>query len=223
MLANNVANAATGGYKGDHEFYSMYLAQEAQEAEGSPNMPVIERPWTDFSQGVVHETGNQTDLALTGAGFFSVDGPQGALYTRNGSFRISPNGRLVTAEGYAVRGQSGASLTLDPARPFQVSGDGTVRQEGAAVGRLEIAGFQNTAALAKQGNNYFYRSDPDSSPSPATATVEQGKLEASNVGSAEAAVRLVSVMRQFEMLQKAVVLGGEMNRRAIEEVAKVGS
>jgi len=60
-------------------------------------------------------------------------------------------------------------------------------------------------------------------PAPSTATIEQGHLEASNTGSAEAAVRLVSVMRQFEMLQKAASLGAEMNRRAIEEVAKVGS
>jgi flagellar basal-body rod protein FlgG len=79
-------------------------------------------------------------------------------------------------------------------------------------------------SLRKQGSNYFRAEDPSVKPvTPSGTVVEQGKLESSNSGSAEAAVRLVSVMRQFEMLQKAVSLGTEMNRHAVEEVAKVGS
>ena len=90
------------------------------------------------------------------------------------------------------------------------------------IGKLEIVDFTSTAGLSKQGANYFRVTDPAQKPVPATSTmVEQGSLESSNTGTAEAAVRLVSVMRQFEMLQRAVSLGGEMNRRAIEEVAKV--
>ena len=132
------------------------------------------------------------------------------------------NGKLVTSDGYAVRGQQGAPLTVVATLPVQVSSDGTVTQNGAVIGRLEVADFTSTAGLAKQGNNYFRATDPAQKPSaPADTTVEQGHLESSNTGTAEAAVRLISVMRQFEMLQRAVSLGGEMNRRAIEEVAKV--
>src|SRR5207302_9094869 len=102
--------------------------------------------------------------------------------------------------------------------------DGTVTQDGAFVGRLEVADFTSTAGLAKQGSNYFRVIDPAQKPVISSdTTVEQGHLEASNTGTADSAVRLVSVMRQFEMLQKAVSLGAEMNRRAVEEVAKVGS
>src|SRR5947209_20523802 len=82
LLANNVANASTGGYKADREFYSLYAAPEA---EGGQTMPLIEKPWVDLSQGLIHQTGNPLDLALTGRGFFAVAGPNGPLYTRNGS------------------------------------------------------------------------------------------------------------------------------------------
>jgi flagellar basal body rod protein FlgG len=224
LLANNVANASTGGYKADREFYSLYVSSEAADMEPPATMPVIERPWVDHSQGVVHPTGNPLDVALTGKGFFAVNGPSGPLYTRNGNFRLAADGRLVTADGYAVRSTSGTPLTLQGSRPVEIGADGLVRQDGAIMGGLEIADFTSTAGLVKQGSNYFRPADPTAKSVPATGTtVDQGKLEASNTGSAEAAVRLVSVMRQFEMLQKAAALGAEMNRRAVEEVAKVGA
>ena len=224
LLANNVANASTGGYKADREFYSLYVAPEAQDNNPLSTMPVIEKPWIDLSQGMVHSTGNPLDLALSGKGFFAIQGPGGPLYTRNGNFRAAPDGKLVTSDGYAVRSSKSAPIILQPGRPIDISSDGSVRQDGTLIGQLEIVDFTSTAGLSKQGSNYFRVSDPAVRPAPASGTaIEQGKLEASNTGTADAAVRLISVMRQFEMLQKAVSLGAEMNRRAVEEVAKVGS
>ncbi len=224
MLANNMANASTGGYKSDREFYSLYVAPEAADANTPATMPLIDRPWTDFSQGALRATGNSLDVALAGKGFFTVNGPSGPLYTRNGSFRTSSGGALVTAEGYPVRGTGGAPLNIDAARSLEISPDGTVTQQGTVIGQLEIADFTSTAGLAKHGNNYFRAAQPPSrSTLPADTTVRQGHLEDSNAGSAEAAVRLIGVMRQFEMLQKAVSLGADMNQRAIQEVARVGS
>jgi flagellar basal-body rod protein FlgF len=221
LLANNVANASTGGYKADREFYSLY---QAAEADDSGSMPLIERPWIDHTQGPIHSTGSPFDLAISGKGFFVVDGPSGPLYTRNGGFQLSAAGRLVTSEGYPVRNTNGGALDLQSALPVEISKDGTVVQSGNAVGQIETADFASTSGLAKQGANYFRNVDPSVKPAAASgASIEQGKLEGSNTGSAESAVRLVSVMRQFEMLQRAVTLGAEMNRRAIEEVAKVGS
>jgi len=222
LLANNVANAGTGGYKADREFYSLYVAPEAAGEDPTATMPVIERPWVDHSQGTIHTTGNPLDLALSGRGFFAVNGPSGPLYTRNGNFRLAADGRLVTGEGYAVRGQEGAPLTVAGTLPVEVAADGAVTQDGNVIGHLEIVDFTSTGALSKQGANYFRVTDPGQAASaPADTSVEQGQLEASNTGSAEGAVRLVSVMRQFEMLQRAISLGSEMNRHAIEEVAKV--
>jgi flagellar basal-body rod protein FlgF len=222
LLANNIANANTGGYKADREFYSLYVAPEAQESDTLGAMPVIERHYTDLSQGVITSTGNPLDVALSGQGFFSVTGPNGTLYTRNGSFRVSADGKLVTADGYAVQGVGAPNLTLDASRPVDIASDGTIQQQGAVVGQLAISEISNTGGLNKQGSNYFRITDPTVKPAAAAATtIEQRKLETSNSGGTEGAVRLVSVMRQFEMLQKAVALGAEMNRRAVEEVAKI--
>lgn len=220
LLANNVANAATGGYKADREFYGLYAAAES---DGESAMPLIERPWIDLSQGTIQATENPLDLALSGRGFFAVNGSAGPLYTRNGNFRLGPDGRLLTAEGYSLRGTAGAPIVLQPGRSVDITADGTIQQDGAAVAKLEIVDFAPADGLAKQGTNYFRPTDANAKPTLSTATVAQGKLEASNTGSAESAVRLVSVMRQFEMLQKAVNLGGEMNRAAIEQVARVGN
>src|SRR5919112_6207083 len=99
MLANNIANSATAGYKVDREFYSIY--QDA-EAAGGALSPVIDKPWTDFSQGQLQATGRPLDVALDGKGFFAVNGPSGPLYTRNGAFRITSARDVTSAEGYPV-------------------------------------------------------------------------------------------------------------------------
>ena len=223
LLANNVANASTGGYKADREFYSLYVAPEAADNDSSSTMPVIEKQWTDFSQGLVQQTGNPLDVALSGKGFFAVQSSRGTLYTRNGNFQLAADGRLVTTDGYDVRGTGGAPLTLNGSRPIEISSDGTVKQDGTVIGQLEIVDFTSAGALGKQGNNYFRVSDPTLQPSVSSGvSVQQGRLEASNSGAAESAVRLVSILRQFEMLQKATALGFDMSKQAIEQVAKVG-
>jgi len=221
MLANNLANTETGGYKTDREFYNLYVSAAAGGEEQPATLPVIERAWTDYSQGVLRPTGNPTDLALSGQGFFAVNGPSGILYTRNGSFRVSASGTLTTADGYAVRTVSGGNLQVSASGALEVSADGTVTQNGQTLDRLALAGFSDPSVLSKHGANYFESAAPSQ---PASGVqVQQGKLEGSNVGAAESAVRLVAVMRQFEMLQKAATLGSQMNREAVEEVAKVAS
>lgn len=225
LLANNIANQATAGYKPDRESYSLYLASEAVEPRApEPSLlPVIERNWTDFTQGTLTPTGNPLDLAISGSGFFTVEGPSGVLYTRNGSFRLSPEGRLESSEGYAVLDRSGAPIRVDPALPIQISQSGVLVQDGVPVAELGLASIGQSESLAKHSGSYFRPADARVKPQAAAdARIHQGKLEAANFSSAEAAVRLVEVMRQFEMLQRAVSIGSEMNRRAAEEVARVG-
>lgn len=224
LLANNIANASTGGYKADREFYSLYVAPQAQDVDLPSTMPVIEKPWIDLSQGTLRTTGNALDVALNGKGFFCVDGPAGPLYTRNGGFQLSADGRLVTAEGYAVRNARGGALTVQSSLPIDISSDGAMHQNGQVIGQLDVADFTSTAGLAKHGHNYFRVTNPSVRASaPAATSVEQGKLEESNTGTAESAVRLVNIMRQFEMLQKAVMIGSEMSKLAVEQVARVGN
>jgi flagellar basal body rod protein FlgG len=187
--------------------------------------PVVQRHWTDFAQGSLTSTGNPTDLALSGRGFFAVNGPNGTLYTRNGGFQISPQGTLVTTEGYGVRLSDGQPLTLDPNSAIVVGADGTVSQNGAALGQLQVVDFAEPNLLEKSVGTNFQSPDPQKvTPQAATnVQVAQGKLESSNASSAESAARMVMLLRHFEMLQRAVKIGADMNRQALEEVAKVGS
>jgi len=225
LLANNLANASTAGFKADREFYSLYVSPEAVDpAMDQPTTaPVIERHWTDFSQGLLTSTGSPFDLAISGRGFFSVQTPQGVAYTRNGNFRPTADGRLITSEGNELLGKDGKVLRIDPAKSVEVSGDGLISQDGQPAGQMAVVDFQDLPALGKEGATYF-RLNGNSAKQPVPAkgiTISQGTLEAPNFNPAEAAVRLVSVMRQFEMLQKALSLGADMNRKAIEEVAKI--
>jgi flagellar basal-body rod protein FlgF len=222
MLANNISNANTPGFKRDGEFYGLFEdAEAAAWGDGTATLPLVEKHWTDYAQGTLSTTGAPSNLALSGSGFFVVNGPSGPLYTRNGGFEVKPNGQVTTQEGYPLRLVGGASLQVQPGT-FEIAPDGTVTQGQTALGKLEILEFPDTA-VTKQGASLFRLVDPAATPAPARNTeVHQGKLEASNVSSAESAVRLVSLMRQFEALQKAITLGSEMNRRALEEVARVG-
>ncbi len=230
LLANNIANQATAGYKSDREFYTLYVAPEALVDAGvsttsqPQTLPVIRRQWTDFSQGTLSTTGNSLDLALSGEGFFVVKGPSGKLYTRNGSFHLSKGGVIVTQQGYPLLDRNNAPIQVDQELPLEIGTDGTVRQDGATVAKIAVAAFRDPEVLSKHAGNYFQVNSPGVSPQPArSAEVFQGKLESANFPPAAAAVRLVGVLRQFEMLQKAVRLNSEMNNKTIQEVARVGS
>jgi flagellar basal-body rod protein FlgF len=223
LLANNIANSSTAGYKADREFYNLYVGPEALDgAEMPATLPVVERQWTDFSQGNMTPTGNPLDMALAGKGFFAVNGQSGPLYTRNGNFMFGANGQLQTHEGHAVRGEDGKPIKADPAKAVSITPDGSVEQDGQVLGRIAVVEIDRQQDLQKLGATYFQMNDEKAAVKPATGTqVQQGNLESANGAPAEHAIRLVGVMRQFEMLQRALSIGSEMNRKAVEEVAKV--
>jgi flagellar basal-body rod protein FlgF len=226
MLANNLANASTAGFKVDREFYSTWMSAEAGASNDdagirSAESPVVDRQWTDFSQGMISPTGNPLDLALDGDGFFVAQSANGPVYTRNGSFHLDNKGILSTSEGYPVLNGDNKPIQLDPAQPVTISEDGSIQQGGATLGTIAVVRFTAPADLDKEGHSNFSLSVTDLKPVTSEAHVRQGYLEAANVQPAETAVRLVSVMRQFDMLQRAMSLGNGMNQKAIEDVAKV--
>lgn len=214
MLANNMANSSTVGFKTDREFFNLY----------EQSLPTVERQYTDFSQGQLLATGNPLNVALNGKGFFALNGPSGVLYTRAGNFQISTANQLQTSDGYTLRNvlDNGKPIDVDPTQPLSIAKDGTVTQAGQTLGQIEIAQPDSPSdTLKKLGSTYFAMMNPSAAVPQASSTeVLQGQLEQSNVPVADAAVKLVSVMRQFEMMQKAINLGTEMSKQAISEVAK---
>jgi flagellar basal-body rod protein FlgF len=223
LLANNIANAGTSGYKGDSEFYTLFTSQAADaDGSGEPvTLPMIQRQWTDFSQGILEPTNNPLDFALSGKGFFVVKGPSGPLYTRSGSFQVSTSGTLTTTDGYPLLDDQSQPIKADPVQPIEVSPDGSIHQKNQSIAKLQLVNFKDPSALVKQGNNYFVNTGGEKPEAATDIKVNQGRLEDSNVSASRAAVRLVSLMRQFEMMQKAISISGDMSRKAIEEVAKL--
>lgn len=246
LLANNLANANSTGFKADRELYRRYADDAAYASQTGPfdptQQPDINSRWTDYSQGVLASTGESLDLALEGQGFFVVGSARAGeaapaatgpgrefLFTRDGHFRLVPadeapslgrRSRLETQDGFPVIGDEGKPIYVDPRRPVEFGRDGSVRQDGLVLNRLLIAAPESPQALQKRSGNYFAFDAPSVAPRAVQAQVHQGKLETANVTPAESAVRLINVMRQFESLQKAMQIGGEMNRRSVEEVAK---
>lgn len=226
MLANNIANAATAGYKKDSESYSLYMSEAAlaRGADADPvnaSLPVIERNWTDFSPGLLETTGNPLDVALSGEGFFVHQGPNGNLYTRAGHFVTGANGLVTSAQGYPVLLNDGTTLAIDLAQSVQISSAGEVSQSGQVLGQLAVVRFASSGSMAKSTGPYYASAGtPEQA---ADTAVLQGTIENSNVNGPESAVRLIDIMRQFEMLTKAVQINAEMNNKALAEVAKVVS
>lgn len=217
LVANNIANAGTASYKADNEFNNLFQSQ----------FPFVQKQWTDYSQGNLTPAGNPLTLALSGPGFFALNTPAGIIYTRNGNFQISKSNQLQTPEGYTARNvdDQGKPILVDPAQAIDIDKDGVVRQGGREAGRIEVDTVEDPRAnLKKQGTSYYALSADAPAPKPAAATqVLQGTVEQSNVSVSEQAVRLLNVMRQFEMLQRAMTVGTNMDKQAIQEVAKVSS
>jgi flagellar basal-body rod protein FlgG len=227
LLANNLANSGTTGFKRDQEFYGLYSSADSNDpSTGGPSstLPTIEKQWTDFSQGTIQVTGNPLDIALDGNGFLAVSGPSGTLYTRAGNLKVLPSGVLATSDSYPLQTVGGGTIDVAPGKPVTILPDGTVQQSGQSVGQLDVVNFKSTDSLRKMGSTCFQNTDAGNPPvSAANVTVQQGKIEGSNVPVADAAMRLVGVMRQFEMLQKAVSVSNDMDTKTIQEVARVGS
>jgi flagellar basal-body rod protein FlgF len=214
LLANNVANSGTAGFKSDQEFSGLF----------DEHLPVNDNKWTDFSQGSLTTTGNPLNLALSGKGFFAMNAPTGIVYTRNGDLKISKTNELETADGNTPRNvlDNGKPIVVDPSQLIDIDKTGVVTQGGQTVGQMEVDSPNAPVDLSKLGNSYFIMADKNTAVPPAQNTdVLQGQIEQSNTPVVENAVKLVSVMRQFEMLQKAISLGSEMNKLATDEVAKV--
>ncbi|MBA3974770.1 MAG: hypothetical protein C0504_11210 [Candidatus Solibacter sp.] len=224
LLANNMANSSTPGYKADRESYNLYMSAEAAaEATGfSVRSPLVERQWIDLSQGSLQPTGNSSDVAIEGSGFLLAESPGGVLLSRGGSLRVSAEGKLTTRDGYELVTVGAQRIKAEAGRPLEIDNAGVVRQEGQILGQLKLVEAPPAGELSRRDGVYLMLDTRRIGElKPATAEVRQGQLESPNMAPAETAARLIGILRQFESLQKAIQIGGEMSRRAVEEVAKV--
>ena len=218
-ISNNLANAATPGFKGDQiQFESVLAAVKNPTAE----TPVFsnEQYFTDFSQGSLQKTDNVLDLALDGDGFFVVNTPQGPAYTRQGNFLRGAGGRLVNAEGYEVQGKNGGPITVSGGR-VEIAPNGALTVDGAAAGSLAQVDFPKPYQFTKLGGGLFLPANPQTATTPSNAEVKQGYLENSNVKVIVEMARMIEASRYFETCAKAVKSYDEMSARAANDLGKV--
>jgi flagellar basal body rod protein FlgG len=159
--------------------------------------------YTSFDSGPVQFTGNPLDLALSGNSFFVLDGPNGPVYTRNGSFELNGQGDLQSHGGLAVR-STGGRLNIPPnTAKITVAQDGTVLANNVEVGKLQLAEFSDPNSLERAGTTLFQGPAPRQ-PDPGTYRIEQGYQEGSNVQIVNEMVATITGMRYYEAAQRAL-------------------
>ena len=225
VIANNLANTATAGYKAQREFYSA-LTASSNAAQLSPlnravnDYSVLGGMGLDLSQGNLQPTGNPLDLALQGGGFFVANTPRGIRYTRNGHFHLSTKGILLSDTGDPILDPRGKPIRL-PAGPVTVSSDGTISADGTIVAKLQIANFAAGVALTPEGASYFAAPVGAARPA-AAASVVQGSLEQANLSPIEGMVGLIELQRNAELLQKALTtFDRDFNQTAVTDLPHI--
>ena len=224
LVAHNLANLGTVGYRGEQATFRSLFAGPATAAWNPLNAAVndfgvLSGSRTDLTSASLAATGNPLDLGIAGSGFFVVQTQSGLAYTRNGSFHLTPAGELVTAQGDAVVGEQGP-ITL-PNGAVAVSSDGTLSVDGSIVAKLQFAEFSPATNLEPVGKA-LYSAPANSALAPASTSVRQGMLEDSNVSPVESVVELITIQRNAEMLSRAVTLfDSQFNQTAVQDLPRV--
>jgi flagellar basal-body rod protein FlgF len=229
VVANNIANLNTTGYKADGSIFEEYLSTGARADQTGSRVSFVQDRgvWHDMSQGPIERTGNSLDVAVDGNAFLVVQTPRGERYTRNGSMQINPTGQLVTSDGNPVLGDGGP-ISLQPTdRQVSISRDGTisVREGNAKVdsarGKLKLVTFANPQRLQKDGGSTF-NATAGAQPQPATTgAIIQGAVEKSNVRGVVEMSRMIEITRSYTQIATILQQQSDLSQSAIDKLAEV--
>jgi flagellar basal-body rod protein FlgF/flagellar basal-body rod protein FlgG len=232
VVANNVANVNTSGYKADKSLFQEYLTSGAHEDNFSGRdrrvSYVVDRAtWHDFAQGAAEPTKNPLDVAIDGKGFLVVQTPAGERYTRDGGLQINSQGQLVTAAGNPVLGTSGPIVFQPTDKEISITADGSVSVlEGVSRidsvrGKLRLVSFAQAQRLVKEGANLFSSGAGNAAQPDATSRVRQGFIEKSNVNSVAEMSKMIEVTRAYTQISAMLQQQGDLRKSALEKLADV--
>jgi flagellar basal-body rod protein FlgF/flagellar basal-body rod protein FlgG len=236
VVANNVANINTTGYKADGAVFEEFLSPKASHGHfsgGDRRLSYVHdrATWHDFRQGPVQITGNPLDVALDGDAFLVVQTPRGERYTRNGAFQLNATGQLVTNEGYQVLGDGGAITFQNNDKQISISEDGAIRvREGADTksdaqrGRLRLVRFDQVGRLQKDGSGMFVPPNgmqPQAIQPPQRVRVMQGAIEQSNVRGVVEMARMIEITRSYSQIANLLQAHSDMRRGALDKLSDV--
>jgi flagellar basal-body rod protein FlgF len=232
VVANNIANLNTTGYKSDNVVFHEYLMPVARASQfRAPDRQLSfvqdRATWLDLAQGPVQQTGNPLDVAISDNAFLTVQTPRGERYTRNGALQINAAGQLVTSEGLQVIGQNGPIVLQAGDRNVSISTDGTISvREGnnttdSLRGKLRLASFDQPQRLEKDGTSTYMAPAGMQAQVPAAVRVVQGAIEKSNVNGVLEMTRMIEVTRSYTSVAGMLQQQAEMRRHSIEKLAEV--
>jgi flagellar basal-body rod protein FlgF len=234
VVANNIANLNTTGYKADGSIFEEFLMPTAS-ADHFPGSDrrisyVQDRAtWHNFGQGPLQRTGGPLDVAIDGDGFLVVQTPRGQRYTRNGALQVNATGQLVTSAGDAVLGEAGPIQFQNTDHDISINEDGTITvREGtattsdAARGKLRLVRFDGAVQLQKEGSSLF-TAPAGATPQPAApkARVLQGSIEQSNVSGVAEMARMVEITRTYSQIASLLDQMHNQRTNAIDKLADV--
>jgi flagellar basal-body rod protein FlgF len=232
VVANNVANVNTTGYKADKSLFQEYLTSGAHQDNFSGKdrrvSYVTDRAtYHDFAQGPAEPTKNPLDVAIDGKGFLVVQTPGGERYTRDGSLQINSQGQLVTASGNPVLGSSGPIVFQPTDKAISITADGSVSVlEGVSRidsvrGKLRLVSFAQAQRLVKEGANLYSSGAGNAAQPDATSKVRQGFVEKSNVNSVAEMSKMIEVTRAYTQISAMLQQQGDLRKSALEKLADV--
>lgn len=232
VVANNVANVNTTGYKADRSLFEEFLNSRAHEDNfvgRDRRVSYVQDRGTfkDLSQGALEQTKNPLDVSVDGRGFLVVQTPAGERYTRDGGLQINNQGQLVTASGYPVLGTSGPIVFQPTDKNINIASDGnvTVVEGNARIdsvrGKLRLVSFADAQKLQKEGSN-LYSADAGTAAQPdLISRVRQGFIEKSNVNSVAEMSRMLEVTRAYTSISSMLQQQGDLRKSALDKLADV--
>ncbi|HEX4710979.1 flagellar basal-body rod protein FlgF [Phenylobacterium sp.] len=225
IVANNIANADTNGFKVESLMTKEVPGPPAFTAGGPRPVKFVgdDGVARDFGQGALRSTAAPLDMAIEGPGFFKVTSKGAERYTRDGHFRTDDTGRLTTQNGDVVSDDGGGEITIDPANVGEVtiSPDGTVSQGTLRIGKIGVFNFTNLSALEKTGANQYQNAANQQATPVADPKVRQGMLEGSNVNSIVQITRMIEVSRAYEQVTQMMSSEADLSRNSIARLGRL--
>ncbi|XDA98479.1 flagellar hook-basal body complex protein [Sulfitobacter sp. LCG007] len=217
VIANNIANAATSGYRQEGLIFSEYV----KSVDGAESLSMGQGNVynTSYAQGPLTQTGGGFDFAIEGDGFFLVETPAGQRLTRNGSFSPSAAGELVTFDGFRVLDAGGAPVFVPQGvSDVAVSADGTMSSDGVPIGQIGLVRPLDPGGMVRE-DGVMFRADGGQEPA-VGARVMQGFIENSNVDPVLQIARMIEVQRAYEAGSSFLETEDERIRQSIKTLTE---
>lgn len=232
VVANNVANINTNGFKADRSLFEEYLRSPAHEdnfqrSDRRVSFVQDRASFHDFAAGNTEQTKNPLDVSIDGGGFIAVQTPAGERYTRDGGLQVNNLGQLVTAGGNPVMGTSGPIVFQPTDKQINIAADGNVTvlegtgRTDSVRGKLRLVSFADAQKLVKEGNNLFSAGQGVAAQPDITSKVRQGFIEKSNVNSVTEMSRMIEITRTYTQISALLQQQSDLHKSAIEKLADV--